>query len=320
MSPTMTETPITPMHTSETPIPRNARQNIFDRMRLQKVDVAGELDEVAFLERLYNLKSLSSTDYRYSDASGDIWQHRINNDDWDDYWMFSDSRFDLMNAPPEDFLQFLCEVLHPIVRPNRDEALKLLQYFNNQLRPHGWCLVAVEDIDEHSRYEAQTIQNHHHHSVSQVQTAADALDAAWMKKEIDRAKDAIDTDPALAIGTAKDLLESCCKTILDKRGVAFSKSDNLPKLTKALMKEIKLTPDDIPNAAKGAENIKRILQNLSALPHYMAELRGLYGSGHGRDGKHKGLEPRHARLVVTSAAAFIGFVTETYQQRIESED
>ncbi|WP_425311225.1 abortive infection family protein [Leptospirillum ferriphilum] len=58
-----------------------------------------------------------------------------------------------------------------------------------------------------------------------------------------------------------------------------------------------------------------ILRNLSALTKYLAELRGLYGSGHGRDGKHRGLEPRHARLSVGVAVAFIDFVTETYKER-----
>lgn len=154
-------------------------------------------------------------------------------------------------------------------------------------------------------------------SVSRACIVADALDANWMHKEIERAENAIDTDPALALGTAKELLESCCKTILTKRGVSFSRSDDLPKLTKALTKEIKLVPDGISDEAKGAEKIKRILGNLAALTQYIAELRGLYGSGHGRDGKHRGLEPRHARLAFASAVAFIDFVTETYHQRID---
>ena len=74
-------------------------------------------------------------------------------------------------------------------------------------------------------------------------------------------------------------------------------------------------PEGISDEAKGAETIRLILRNLSAITQYIAELRGLYGSGHGRDGKHRGLEPRHARLVVAAAVAFIDFVTETYHQR-----
>ena len=57
------------------------------------------------------------------------------------------------------------------------------------------------------------------------------------------------------------------------------------------------------------------MRNLAALTQYLAELRGLYGSGHGRDGRHRGLQPRHARLAVGAAVSFIDFVTETFRER-----
>ncbi|MCY4052809.1 MAG: abortive infection family protein [Hyphomicrobiales bacterium] len=303
---------------SELPdISRDARKNIFDGVRLKDINVFGRLNDVDFLGRLYDLEYLQSTDIRYSTAAADIRQHCVNNRDWDEHWFLNDARFNLMSAPPKKFIQFLCEMLHPAVRFDQDEVLKLLQHFNEHLEPHGWQLVEAEKITGRPCYKGQNIQNHHHHSVLRAQTAADALDANYMKKEIERARDAIDTDPALAIGTAKELIESCCKTILTRREVPFNKSDDLPKLTKALTKELKLTPDDIPDKARGVEIIKLILKNLSALTKYIAELRGLYGSGHGRDGEHKGLEPRHARLAVTSAIAFVDFVTETYRQRMK---
>ena len=66
--------------------------------------------------------------------------------------------------------------------------------------------------------------------------------------------------------------------------------------------------------------MKLILSNLFALTQNMSELRGLYGAGHGRDGKHKGLEPRHARFAVASAIAFIDFVTEIHHQRIKPSE
>ena len=157
-------------------------------------------------------------------------------------------------------------------------------------------------------------------SVSRARIVANVLDANWMQREIERVENAIDSDPALAIGTSKELVESCCKTILKKSGIPFNKSDDLPKLTKALTQALKLVPDDIRDKAKGADKIKLILGNLSALTHYIAELRGLYGTGHGRDGKHRSLHPPHARLVFASAVAFIDFVTETYLQRTEPND
>jgi hypothetical protein len=37
------------------------------------------MDEVHFLSRLWDLAEMPSTDYRCSDAAGDIRQHRLNN-------------------------------------------------------------------------------------------------------------------------------------------------------------------------------------------------------------------------------------------------
>lgn len=268
------------------------------------------------MQRLYDLQSLPSYDSRFSDAAGDIWQHRVNNpQDWDDDWIYSDARFNLLQGSSNGFLRFLCETVHPVVRPDRNIALKLVQQFNDQLKREGWHLVEEEKIAGRSRFVGQRIKNSSSRSVSRARTVAEALDAGWMQKEIERLENAVERDPALAIGTAKELVETCCKSILAKRGVAISRSDDLPKLTKALAKELKLVPKGISDEAKGSNAIRLILQNLSAMIQNLAELRGLYGSGHGRDGKHRGLEPRHARLAVGAAVAFIDFTTDTYHQR-----
>jgi hypothetical protein len=295
-------------------VSRAARQNIIDGLRLEQVTWSGRLDDAEFLQRIYDLEALPSHDSRFKNAAGDIWQHRINNPtDWPDDWVYDDARFNLLKGPTEVFLRFLCEIVNPVVRPDRNEALKLVQHFNDQLRPEGWNLAEVEKVAGRPRYSAVRVHGGGARSSSRARTVADALDAGWMQKEIERLENAIDRDPALAIGTAKDLIESCCKSILTKREVPFSRKADLPELTKLLAKELKLVPEGIPDAAKGAETIRLILRNLSALTQYLAELRGLYGSGHGRDGKHRGLEPRHARLAVATAVAFIDFITETHQ-------
>lgn len=291
------------------------RRNIIDGLRIERIAWAGQLGEVEFLERIFDLRSLPSNDSRFSNAAGDIWQHRINNPaDWPDDWIYADGRFDLVGGPTAIFLKFLCEIVHPVVRPDRNEALKLVQHFNEQLRPQGWMLVEQEKIAGRPRYLAQAIPVAGSRAVSRARTVADALDAGWMQKEIERLENAVERDPALAIGTAKDLVESCCKTILLKRGIAVSKTDTLPDLTKALVRELKLVPTGISDEAKGADTVRLVLRNLSSLTHYLAELRGLYGSGHGRDGRHRGLEPRHARLAVGAAVAFIDFVTDTHHK------
>jgi len=53
-----------------------------------KFDYYGRLDETNFLNRLVNLNELPSEDSRFETMAQDIWQHTINNDDWDIDWVF----------------------------------------------------------------------------------------------------------------------------------------------------------------------------------------------------------------------------------------
>ena len=297
-------------------IPGPIRKNIFDGLRIEEVKWAGTLEETEFLERIFDLEKMPSTDQRFKNAAEDIWQHRVNNpSDWSDDWIFSDGRFDLLKCSEDIFLSFLSEMVHPVVRPNRDEALRLVNHLNDQLRGTGWALVEQELIAGRPRFVGERIGGATQRTYSRARTVADSLNAGWMQKEIQRIEAVADRDPDLAIGTAKDLVESCCKTILAKRSKPPGKSDDIPKLIKALVKELKLVPEGIPEQAKGAKTIKVLLSNLTSIAHRLAELRGLYGTGHGRDGKHRGLEPRHARLAVAAAVAFIDFATETYHRR-----
>lgn len=296
-------------------VSRRARRNIIDGIKVDNIAWMGTLEDVEFLQRLWDLEAMPSTDSRYKDAAGDIWQHRWNNHDWEDDWIFEDKRFDLIDGPADRFLAFLAEMVHPVVRPDRNQSLEMVRAFNDQLRPEGWMLVEVEKIAGRPRFVAQAIGELGGRSVLRARSVADALDAAWMQKEIERLENAIDRDPALAIGTAKELVESCCKTVLTKRGVIYASSADLPTLTKLVAKELGLVPEGITDAAKGAETIRLILRNLAVLTQYLSELRGLYGSGHGRDGRHRGLQPRHARLAVGAAVSFIDFVTETFRER-----
>lgn len=300
-------------------IPSSVRQNIFDGIRLEGIFWGGKLDDVDFLSRIFDLKSMPSYDSRYRDAVGDILQHRHNNHDWEDDWIFGDGRFNLSHCEDATFLKFLCETLHPVVRPDIEEARKLASHYNEQLRLAGWELAQSERIAGRVVFKAQRLSGNTSRNLERANKVADALDADWMRGEIQRVERAIDTDPALAIGTAKDLVESCCKCILDRRQVDYSNKTDLPTLTKLVASELQLVPDGISEQAKGAETVRLILRNLGSLTHYLAQLRGLYGSGHGRTGAYRGLQPRHARLAVGAAIAFIEFVTETYHDRFDKK-
>lgn len=130
-------------------ISKELRQDIFDFLQIEKIHWSGHMDETEFLQRLYDLSSMKSSDNRYPDAAGDIWQHRVNNPyDWDDDWIFSDSRFDLLNTSDDKFLRFICEMMHPVVRQDVSEVKSLLVAFNNMLSPTGWQIVPTKHIGD----------------------------------------------------------------------------------------------------------------------------------------------------------------------------
>lgn len=151
-------------------------------------------------------------------------------------------------------------------------------------------------------------------SLDDLKQKAQALNANHLAEQIRRMKDSIETDPSLAIGTAKELIETCCKTILGERGQEISGTPDIPTLTKATLKVLNLVPEGIPNSARGADVIKRILSNLSTVGHGLAELRGLYGTGHGQHGSTTGLTTRHAKLAVGAASTLAIFLFETHEQ------
>lgn len=122
------------------------RRAILDELRVLNCSWAGGLHEDDFLSRLYDLTTLPSDDYRHESAAGDIWQHRVMNRDWDDFWVFSDARFDLLRCQDAGFLRFLSETVHPVVRPNTDDACGLVEKFNEHLGRDGWKLIQQREI------------------------------------------------------------------------------------------------------------------------------------------------------------------------------
>jgi hypothetical protein len=151
-------------------------------------------------------------------------------------------------------------------------------------------------------------------SLDGIKENAAEFDAKHLAEQVRRIEQSIESDPALAIGTAKELVETCCKTILAERGKPVAGTPDMPTLTKETLKELKLVPDDVPDAARGSDVIKRLLHNLGTIGNGLAELRGLYGTGHGKDGKAHGVKPRHAKLAVGAAATLTTFLFETHKE------
>ena len=134
------------------------RRAIIDYFIASETPWSGRLDEDEFLARLYDLSQIPSRDPRFKSARGDIRQHRVNwEEDWTDDWVFYDSRFNLFRAPDADFLRFLCETVHPVVRDS-EQAQHLADIYNNELKPDRWQLLISKQLSGKPVYAAARLE------------------------------------------------------------------------------------------------------------------------------------------------------------------
>ena len=291
------------------------RRDIFDAIRVENIWWAGKLDETEFLSRIYDLDNMSSTDSRFPDAAGDIWQHRVNNHDWDDHWIFIDERFNLLNCEDGVFLNFLCEMIHPVVRGDSHEVDKLHRIFNDSLSNDGFEIIERTHISNKPVFTGRMKFTGKTSIEKKGNDIKNIFNAEYVTHRINFMESLIESSPYDSIGAAKELVEIACKSIFESRQEKFDKNWDLSKLMKETTKLLKLTPDDISDEAKAAKSIRQILGSLSAVVQGIAEVRNEYGSGHGKDSNFKGLQPRHAKLAVGAASTLAIYLLETHEIR-----
>lgn len=114
-----------------------ARQSIFDEITLNKISWSGRLEEPDFLNRIFDLSKLPSYDSRYNNAYDDIHKHRIMNYDWEDDWVFTDRRFNLLHCDEEILLKFLALTINPVSRHEEEGINQLLEIYNRNLASSG---------------------------------------------------------------------------------------------------------------------------------------------------------------------------------------
>lgn len=282
-----------------------------------KIDYWGRLDEITFLKRLYPLNKLPSYDSRFKNAEGDIWQHTVNNDDYGLGWVFDDDRFHLSSGNDDRYLlDFLCEMLHPAVRDDNKNWRALLDKINELLKPDGYSINPVAHISGRDIYGWKNIKIGEKVVTGQIANIKNAFNSDYVSIQVNLMYSLIDTAPHSAIGKAKELIEICCKTILDEQNIQHDPALDLIQLMKVTCESIGLSPKKIKDGVTGQSIAARILGNLGNISQGMAELRNLYGDGHGKNKNFQSLPPRYAHLAVGSSVTAVQFMWDTYQERI----
>ena len=128
------------------------RRDIFNYLRGMSNPWWGQLDEVTFLEGLYDLDRPPSENSGLSTVRAVIQQHRFNNKDLPDDWIFEDSRFELFHGPDQILLDFLTRTVHPEVAADVEAATKHVEELNRLLAPDGWSLRPYEFLSGRPSY------------------------------------------------------------------------------------------------------------------------------------------------------------------------
>ncbi len=141
---------------------------------------------------------------------------------------------------------------------------------------------------------------------------ANLRDATAIREHLGRLQRALKDDPPLAIGTAKELVESTAKTVLAERGQSANDRDDLPKLVNQAQLAIGLHPTSGTTGPDSTDAVRKIMSGLLQIVSGLGELRNRgYGTGHGVKGARVGLRPRHAQLAVNAAMTWCSIMLDT---------
>lgn len=139
-------------------------------------------------------------------------------------------------------------------------------------------------------------------------------DASAIHQQLGRIQRAALDDPALAIGTAKELVESTAKVVLRERGRPVDDKADLPALVRDAQQALLLHPSTATPGPDGSDAVKKILGAVSGIAIGLAELRNRgYGTGHGQVSNPAGLRPRHAHLAVNASVTWCRLMLDTLE-------
>ena len=127
-----------------------------------------------------------------------------------------------------------------------------------------------------------------------------------LEEQVDRLRRST-TDAALLIGTAKDLLESVSKFVLEELGMPVGNKMSYDQLWHLARERLGVLPQQVDPNVPGGDAIRAIHQSTWNIADQVNKLRNLQGTGHGRT-LPSGVSEDLAMLVVREAATVADYM------------
>ncbi|EKE22219.1 MAG: hypothetical protein ACD_7C00020G0027 [uncultured bacterium] len=283
------------------------RRNIIDALKIKGISWNGKLSEVEFLKRIYNLQALPSTDIRHSDMEGDIYRHRVMNDDWEEDWVFDDSSLKIMDSSDDIFIKFICEMLHPLVRDDKKEVNEILDIFNKNLKIDGYNVIAEKYISGRPIFNAVKESN----CAIEIENR-DKIGRKFIVEQLDKCDKKIrEKDYDGAITNARSLVEDVITKDIYKQitGEELKTKGDLVKDYNEMRTMLNLaTRKDID------DSFKQITSGVASIINGIASIRNKMSDGHSREEKPL---KHHAKFIVNSAKMVVEFLYDVmdYQKK-----
>jgi hypothetical protein len=100
---------------------------------------------LGFLGDIWNLREMPSEDDRFKNAYEDVYQHTVNNNDWEIDYLFID-RLKLLESD-DIYVKFIETILNPKFKTSEDEITKFVLLINPYLEKEGLTLI-INDYNE----------------------------------------------------------------------------------------------------------------------------------------------------------------------------
>ena len=147
------------------------------------------------------------------------------------------------------------------------------------------------------------------------------LNQEYVNKQIRLMNNSIESNPHLALGISKELIETCSKHILNKKNIEINKDWDIVRLIKETNKQINLMPFEVDNVDLAKSSIAKILGGFSNIVHGITELRNSYGTGHGHLPEFKTLDVIYIKLAVSASSELaIFYLSLVEMQKVESSN
>lgn len=122
-------------------------------------------------------------------------------------------------------------------------------------------------------------------------------------------------DPALLLGTAKDMLEAVAKFVLEELEFPYREGADYAELWYLARERLGLHPKDIDATVAGGAQVRQILQSAWSIADSVNALRSREGTGHGRT-LPTGVLPEMAMYVVREACSMAEFTLQTLDRYV----